>query len=166
MVPKPLLKRLLNSMQCMGTEWQARQPRQGAAAWELAKEPKLNLSLEMRNRGDVIIVHCEGRIVYGDAVADLSRVVRGVLQFAGSVIVDLTGVSSVDGAGIGELALLHTRAQEKGATLSFAEPNAVVGNLLDLTNLDTVLEIYPSVNAALQSQREEHEVKEQACANC
>jgi anti-anti-sigma factor len=149
----------------MGTEWQARQPAHQAAR-EFAKEPKLNLSLELRNGGDVIIVHCEGRIVYGDAAADLSRVVRGVLQFASSVIVDLSGVSSIDGAGIGELALLHTRAQEKGATLSFAGPNALVGTLLDLTNLDTVLEVCPSVNAALQSRREEREEEEQVCADC
>jgi anti-anti-sigma factor len=150
----------------MSTEWQARQPLQSRTAWELAKEPKLNLSLEMRNGGDVIIVHCEGRIVYGDAAADLSRVVGGVLQFASSVIVDLSGVCSVDGAGIGELALLHTRAQEKGVTVRFAGPNALVGTLLDLTNLDSVLEIYSSVNAALQSLREASAEEEQACANC
>lgn len=126
----------------------------------------MNLSLEMRNGGDVIIVHCEGRIVFGEEAADLSRIVGGVLQFASSVIVDLGGVGSVDGAGIGELALLHTTAQEKGVTLSFAGPNALVGTLLDLTNLDTVLEIYPSVNAALQSQSGERQEEEQACANC
>ena len=126
----------------------------------------MNLSLEMRNRGEVIIVHCEGRIVYGEEAADLSRVAGGVLQFASSVIVDLSGVGSVDGAGIGELVLLHTRAQEKGVTLSFAGPNALVGTLLDLTNLDTVLEIYPSVNAALHSLREERQEQEQFCANC
>jgi anti-anti-sigma factor len=150
----------------MSTEWQAWQPPQSQAAWELAKESKLNLSLEMRNRGDVIIVHCEGRIVYGEEAADLLRVVGGVLQVASTVIVDLAGVGSVDGAGIGELALLHTRAQEEGATLSFAGPNALVATLLDLTNLDTVLEIYPSVNAALQSPREERQEEEQVCADC
>jgi len=126
----------------------------------------LNLSLEMRNRGDVIIVHSEGRIVFGEGAADLSRVVSGVLQFASTVIVDLSGVSSVDGAGIGEFALLYTRAQEKGVTLRFAGPNTLVGTLIELTNLDTVLEIYPSVNAALQSQHGEREEEEQACANC
>ena len=128
----------------------------------------MNLSLEMRDHGDVIIVHCEGRIVYGEEAADLSRVVGGVLQFASTVIVDLVGVGSVDGAGIGELALLHTRAREEGATLSFAGPNALVATLLGLTNLDTVLEIYPSVHAALQSLREERQEQEeeQACADC
>jgi hypothetical protein len=33
----------------------------------------LKLSLETRNRGEVMIVHCHGRIVYRDEVDALSR---------------------------------------------------------------------------------------------
>ena len=43
------------------------------------KESQLKLSLETRNFGDVIIVHCQGRIVYRDEAAALSRVVGEVL---------------------------------------------------------------------------------------
>jgi len=161
MVPKPSLQRLLHSMQCIHTEWQAWQPPQGQAAFEIEKEQKLKLSLETRNRGDVIIVHCQGRIVYRDEAAALSQVVGELLQFRSSVILDLSGVESVDGAGIGELALLHVCAREKKANFKCAAPNEVVRALLELTNLDTVLDVYSSVDSALESLREE-----QVCADC
>jgi len=38
--------------------------------------------------------------------------------------------------------------------------------LLELTNLDSVMEVYPSVEAALDSFREEQVGEEQVCADC
>jgi hypothetical protein len=43
----------------------------------------------------------------------------------------------------------------------FAGPNQLVSTLLALTNLDTVLEVHPSLDAALASFQEE-----QVCADC
>lgn len=161
MVPKPIDLRLSTSMQPMDMNWQIWEQPGVAAAFEYHKELKLKLSLETRNRGDVIIVHCQGRIVYRDEAAALSRVVGEVLQEARKLVLDLSGVSSMDSAGIGELALLQTWAQGKNASLKCAGPNPLVSTLLELTNLDSVLEVHPSVDAALASFREE-----QVCADC
>ncbi len=74
----------------------------------------MKLSLETRNRGDVMIVHCQGRIVYRDEAAALSRLVGEILESGGKVVLDLSGVSSIDSAGIGELAsLAHLGAVAK-----------------------------------------------------
>ena len=127
----------------------------GQHSFETLKESQLKLSLETRNSGDVVIVHCQGRIVYRDEAAALSRVVGEVLRQTSSVVLDLTGVSSMDSAGIGELALLQTWAQQKNANLKCAGANALVRTLLDLTNLDSVIEVHPSLDAALDSFREE-----------
>jgi anti-sigma B factor antagonist len=161
MVPKPPLTRLLNSMQLENTEWQTWTQPPDVAAVELEKELKLKLSLEMRNRGDVIIVHCQGRIVYRDEAAALSRVVGEVLRLGSNVILDLGGVDSMDSAGIGELVLLYTVARERNANLKWANPNGLVRTLLGLTNLDTVLDVHPSVDSALEALGEE-----QVCADC
>jgi len=125
------------------------------------KEPALKLSLETRNLSDIVVVHCQGRIVYRDEAAALSQVVGDLLQDTGKLVVDLTGVSSMDSAGIGEMALLHTWAMEKNASLKWAGANGVVQALLGLTNLDTVLELHPSVDAAVDSFCED-----QMCADC
>jgi anti-anti-sigma factor len=133
----------------------------GPAGFEVEKEPKLKLSLETRNRGDVIVVHCQGRIVYRDEAAALSRLVGEVLQHASKVVLDLSGVRSMDSAGIGELALLQTWAKEKNAELRCSGPNALVQDLLSLTNLDTVLDVHPTIDAALASFRQE-----EVCSDC
>jgi anti-sigma B factor antagonist len=135
----------------------------GPAAFRMEKEPKLKLSLETVNRGDVIIVHCQGRIVYRDEAAALSRVVGDVLLQSNKLVLDLSGVSSIDSAGIGDLALLQTWAQDRNVAFKCAAPNLLVRNLLELTNLDSVLEVHPSLDAAIESFREE---EEGVCANC
>jgi anti-anti-sigma factor len=125
------------------------------------KESKLKLSLETRQRGDVIIVHCQGRIVYRDEAAALSRLVGELLGGGGKVVLDLSGVSSIDSAGIGELVLLHTWAQSKNADLKYASPSPLVRDLLDLTNMDSVLEIHPSLSEALAAFQ-----PGEVCADC
>lgn len=126
-----------------------------AAAFGIGKEPKVKLSLETRNCGDVVVVYCQGRIVYRHEAAELSRLVGELLGQSHKIVLDLSGVINMDGAGIGELVLLQTWAQRRNASLKYAGANAAVRNLLDLTNLGTVLEVHPSLDAALDSFREE-----------
>jgi len=82
-------------------------------------------------------------------------VVGAVLQQARKLVIDLSGVSAMDSAGIGELVLLQNWAQGKSVSLKCAGPNSLVSTLLELTNLDSVLEVHPSVDAAVASFREE-----------
>ena len=149
-------------MESTNRHWQTAPQPQHLAAFEAEyKESTLKLSLETRNRGDVVIVHCQGRIVYRDEAAALSRLVGEFLENGGKVVLDLSGVSSIDSAGIGELAFLHTWARSQNADLKYASPTPLVRNLLDLTNLDSVLEIHPSVSEALAAFQ-----PTEACADC
>lgn len=145
----------------MDMNWQMSGQPGVVAAFEYPKELKLKLSLETRNSGDVVIVHCQGRIVYRDEAAALSRVAGEALQGGSKLVLDLSGVSAMDSAGIGELALLQTWAQERNANLKCAGANDLVRTLLDLTNLDSVVEVHPSVESAVESFREER-----ICADC
>jgi anti-sigma B factor antagonist len=150
-------------MENSNPQWQlSRQPADLAALYAY-KESTLKLSLETRNRGDVMIVHCEGRIVYRDEAAALSRLVAEVVQSTNKVILDLGGVSSIDSAGMGELAFLHGWSQSRSVSLKCASPTPLVRSLLDLTNLDRVLEIHPSVSEALESFHESRVGEEQMC---
>jgi anti-sigma B factor antagonist len=161
MIPKPPRERLSISMELTNTNrptWP--QPR-GLAFAAQYKESKLKLSLETRNRGDVIVVHCQGRIVYRDEAAALSRLVGEILEDGSKVVLDLGGVSSIDSAGIGELAFLYTWARSRNADLKCASPSPFVRDLLDLTNLDSVLEIHPSLPEALAAFQ-----SAEACADC
>jgi anti-anti-sigma factor len=91
----------------------------------------------------------------------LSRVAGEAMQRGSRIVLDLSGVSSMDSAGIGELALLQTLAQEKNAELKCAGANEFVMTLLELTNLDSVLDVHPTVDAAIESFPEMR-----MCADC
>jgi anti-sigma B factor antagonist len=123
----------------------------------------LKLSLETRNRGDIMIVYCQGRIVFRDEAVALSRAVADVVKNSNKVVLDLGGVSSIDSAGMGELAFLQSWSQTRNVSLKCASPSPLVRNLLDLTNLDRVLEIYPSLPDALESFRQNEVREEQVC---
>jgi anti-anti-sigma factor len=154
MVPKPKPARLFITMQNMNINCESWETSVGLAPFALDKESKLKLSVEARNHGDVIIVHCQGRIVYRDEAAALSRVVGEILHQGSKVVLDLSCVTSMDSAGIGELALLQTWAQERNAELKCASASTVVQTLLYLTNLDSVLDVHPTLDSALESFRE------------
>ena len=161
MVPNGLVSRLFTSMQPIDMNWQTWGQPPSPAVCGVYKESTLKLSLETRNLGDVIVVHCHGRIVFRDEASAFSSLVSEALQHEGNVILDLSGVSSIDSAGIGELAALYTQAQEKNASLKYAGANSLVRTLLDLTNLDSVLEVHPTLDSALAAFRDER-----VCADC
>ena len=96
-----------------------------------------------------MIIYCQGRLVYRDEAVALSNLVGATLESGGKIILDLSGVSSIDSAGIGELVLLHTWAQSRNADLKWVNPSPLVRELLDLTHLDTVLDICSSLPEAL-----------------
>ena len=119
-----------------------------------SKEPQLKLSLETRHLGDIMVVHCEGRIVYRDEASALSRVVTQALKNTREVVLDLEGVQRIDSAGLGELARIRNAAQLSGGKLKLAGVNPRVLQLLRLTNLSTAFEIHESLMDALDSRDE------------
>ena len=114
----------------------------------------MKLSLETRHLGDVILVHCEDRIVYRDEATALTRVVTEALQHTREVVLDLEGVQRIDSAGLGELVLIRMVAEASGGTLKLAGPNPRIRELLDLTNLSSVFEVHASLVEALEASNE------------
>jgi anti-sigma B factor antagonist len=161
MIPKRIFPRLSNTMKFTNSTWQTWPQHEPAGLGIQPKESKLKLSLETRHHGDVVIIYCQGRIVYRDEAAALSSLVGEVLRESGKVVLDLSGVSSIDSAGIGELVLLHSWAQAKNADLKCASPSPFVRDLLDLTRLDSFFEIHPSLNEALAAFQ-----PREVCADC
>ena len=149
-------------MQSTEAVWQTWAPPQCVVAPGIQpKESQLKLSLETRYRADVVIIHCQGRIVYRDEAAALSHLVSEIVECGGKVVLDLSGVSAIDSAGIGELVQLHTWAQDKNVELKYAGPRPFVRNLFDLTGLNSFFEIHPSLGEALASFQ-----PSEVCADC
>jgi anti-anti-sigma factor len=113
------------------------------------EEPKLKLSLETRESGEVTVVYCRGRVVYRDEAAALSRKVSELFPGARRLVLELSGVESIDSAGLGGLVSVFQAAQASGAAVSLVAPSKRVHTLLRLTNLTSLFEVYPSLPEAL-----------------
>jgi anti-anti-sigma factor len=99
------------------------------------------LTIKIENNGEALILRCAGRIVAGAEVASLKAAVL-CHQDSKVVVLDLASVQMLDGAGMGLLAFLAGWTRVVGTRLKIANPSRRVQELLELTNLDSVLEIW------------------------
>jgi anti-anti-sigma factor len=157
MLPKYFLRRLIGKMKAMNEtsncglcedtgvgEPQVRGDEAGGYG------PRLHLEALDTDCG-VTIVLCRGRIVYRDEAAILSRTVGSLLREGRNLVLDLSGVEAVDGAGLGEFVGLHNRAATGCSWFKLAALKSHVRGLFDVTKLAPVFEIYPTVESAVSS---------------
>jgi anti-anti-sigma factor len=96
------------------------------------------LTVTVQDFDDDVILRCSGRIVLGDETAVLCTALP---YFGRNVILDLTQVNAIDAAGIGVLISL----QAAGIYLKLVNPTRPVLEMLRITKVDTVFEIYQSL---------------------
>ena len=113
----------------------------------------MKLGLKDYTLRDTIILYFEGRIVYREEAAALARVAAKALQQCSQVVLELSAVENIDSAGLGQLVFAHLRAKEKGKELKLAGATGRVRELLDLTNLSSVLNTYASPAEAMEFGR-------------
>ena len=113
------------------------------------KEPKLRLSLETRVTEDVAVICCKGRIAYGIEAAALSDEIAEIAPQTRRVVIDVSGVEMIDASGLGELVSVAVAAQASGCSITLAAPGDFIRQLLELTKLTSVLELYPTLDAAI-----------------
>ena len=84
-----------------------------------------------------VILHCVGQIVRG---WETSLLCAAMGQADRNVIVDLSHVDAIDAAGVGAFIAL----QAAGVYLQMLNPAKAIREVLRLTKLDSVLEIFTS----------------------
>jgi anti-anti-sigma factor len=103
-----------------------------------------------RARPVVITMPAEIDITNADRIGrELSA---AIAAGAGIVIADMTGTTFCNSSGISVLVLAHRQAAANGAELRLAVPAAAVLRALKLVRMDSLLPIYPSLDAALAPQ--------------
>jgi anti-sigma B factor antagonist len=104
-----------------------------------------------RRLGDVIIVDCRGRIVFGEESAALRLLVKDLLDQSAKIVLDLGDVSYLDSSGLTVIVSLYASAGKAGGALKLARLRGAVRELLGLSRLDTVIGIFPTAEAAAKS---------------
>lgn len=110
------------------------------------------LKTTIRTVGQVSVVDLSGKITIGDGDVVLRDKVLELLNGGQSkILLSLEKVSYMDSAGIGELVACFKKAREKGGTVKLLKPSGKVEDLLQLTKLWEVFEIFDEEQPAVAS---------------
>lgn len=103
--------------------------------------------LQVEEAADYLVLHLRGALDH-EADSFPPEVARAAM-FDKPIIVDLSGVTSVQSMGIGMLVEGFKAARAGGRRIVFTGPRSQVRSVLEHTKLDTVLEIFPTLEDAV-----------------
>jgi len=110
------------------------------------------MKTKLRNIGKVAVLDIAGKITIGEGDVILREEVNKLLESdRKSILLNLDKVTYMDSAGIGELVACFKRSSEAGARLKLLNPSGRVSDLLSLTKLQQVFEIFADEREALVS---------------
>jgi anti-sigma B factor antagonist len=109
----------------------------------------MQLRMDSRPVGDVLLIQCHGRIVAGNEVYTLHAQVGDSFTKYSDVVLQLDNVEFVDSSGLGALVRLTQSARAKGGDLKLSGVPAKILKTLAMTNLLSQFETYDSVEEAI-----------------
>lgn len=115
----------------------------------------MSLRATYREAAGVTVVDLGGRITLGEDSALLRRTIRELLDDRRTLILlNLADIDYIDSSGIGELVSAFMGVKNRGGTLKLLQLTKKVHDLLQLTKLFTVFEVFSDESTALRSFRQ------------
>jgi anti-sigma B factor antagonist len=102
--------------------------------------------------GDVTVLDLNGKVTIGEGSVALRSVIRRVLgEGKNKILLNLGSVGYIDSSGIGELVSSFTAVNQEGGTLKLLNLTEKIQDLLAITKLLTVFDVYEDEGEALSS---------------
>ncbi len=112
------------------------------------------MDVKVRKTGDVVIVDLEGRLVAGVGDELLRDVMSELLaERWRKLLVNLSDVTAIDSAGVGELVASLKNAKAHGASLKIFSLHDRVRKPLHMSQILPLFEVFESEKGALESFR-------------
>ena len=110
------------------------------------------MKIETRAVGDIKVLDCSGRITLGEGTMVVRNAVRELLKANDKkIILNLAEVNYIDSSGIGELVSTYTTVTSSGGQLKLLGLTKKIQELLAITKLLTVFQVFEDEQAALDS---------------
>ncbi len=110
------------------------------------------LAISSREVDGVTVLDLSGRITLGEGSVQLRDAIRDLIgKGERRILLDLGDVNYIDSSGLGELVSAYTSARNQGATVKLLKLTKKVHDLLQLTKLYTVFDIYDDEASAIAS---------------
>ena len=112
------------------------------------------LSIASREVDGVTVLDLNGRITLGEGSVQLRDAIRDLIgKGQKNILLNLSEVNYIDSSGLGELVSAYTTARNQGAALKLLGLSKKVNDLLQLTKLYTVFDIYDDEASAIASYK-------------
>lgn len=112
----------------------------------------MSLAIGQRTREGIIILDLKGRLIVGEPVSGLREKIRSLAEERSTnVVLNLEQVDYIDSTGLGSLVICFTTLQKAGGSLKLLNLNRRNIELLVLTKLSTVFEVFDDEQAAVNS---------------
>jgi anti-sigma B factor antagonist len=112
----------------------------------------VEMKIETRTIGDIRILDCSGKITLGEGTMAVRNTVRDILKSNGKkIILNLANVNYIDSSGIGELVSTYTTVTNSGGQLKLLNLTKKIQELLAITKLLTVFQVFENEQTALAS---------------
>ena len=109
------------------------------------------MTLEIRERNAGAVFEVGGRLMYeSDSKIFHEKLDEQIRLGKKWVVVDLSRVIGMSSTGLGILIWAHRAAREKGVALRMAHLSDKVRSVLQITRLNSVFEIYNSIDEAVK----------------
>ena len=114
----------------------------------------MGFHVSTRELDRIMVVDAVGRLTLSDSRTQLRDLIH-VLSSQGhnKFLFNLAGVEFIDSDGMGELVRCYSIVRQKGGELKLVQVRKKVQDLLELTRLNTLFEIYSEERAALEAFR-------------
>ena len=110
------------------------------------------LDITQRQAGDVAVLDLSGEVRIGDSATALRGAIRGLVAGGNQkILLNLAGVKYIDSSGIGELIANYTTVGRGGGQLKLLNLTDKVQDLLVITKLLTVFDVFNSEAEALKT---------------
>lgn len=112
----------------------------------------MSATINVRQNGDVCLVDVGGKITLGDGSVAVREVVKKlVADGTKKIVLNLGDVTYIDSSGIGELVSAFTTVSNSGGGLKLLNLTKRVQDLLQITKLYTVFEVFNDEASAVAS---------------
>jgi anti-sigma B factor antagonist len=110
------------------------------------------MTINERKGGDVTILDVDGKILLGEGDVQLKRKIDELIERKETkLVINLANVPYMDSGGLGEIVRSYTTVKRAGGELKLLNATKRISDLLTITKLITVFEVFDNEADAVKS---------------
>ena len=110
------------------------------------------MTINERKSGDVTVLDVDGKILLGEGDVQLKRKIDELIERKETkLVLNLANVPYMDSGGLGEIVRSYTTVKRAGGELKLLNATKRISDLLTITKLITVFEVFETEADAVKS---------------